>query len=181
MKKDLTLAQAIIQTLLYSGDAVSYKEIARYLKFTLEDIVQALPEVIELLENLGLHLVRTETHISVGLHADMSKLITEKKIEDLQSDLSESTLQTLSVILYKDTITKAEIDFIRGVDSGRSLKTLLTRGIIEKVEVKSKKYYIPTTETLAYLGVEASDELTERESINKQLQKLISGDSEEAV
>ena len=90
--------------------------------------------------------------------------------------MSESALQTLAVILYKPGATKPEIDFVRGVDSVRSLKSLITRGLIEKTEEKNRKNYSPTIETLKFLGLENVENVPEFLEINDKLEKLIRGE-----
>jgi len=45
--------------------------------------------------------------------------------------LSRPMLETLSIIAYKQPVTKKEIDVVRGVDSARAVKHLLERRLIE--------------------------------------------------
>lgn len=174
---DIDLSKKIIQTLLYFGESVKIKDIGAFLKIDLKEIEENIAQVKKLLGELGLRLIQNETSLEIVLSDEISKLIQKQKIEDLKVDLSESALQTLSVILYKDKPTKAEIDFIRGVDSGRSIKNLITRGLIEREEVKNRKYYFPTTETLKYLGLENKDEIVDRNEISDKLYKLINGEN----
>jgi len=47
--------------------------------------------------------------------------------------LSHPALEVLAIVAYRQPVTRADVDGIRGVDSGRALATLLARGLIEEV------------------------------------------------
>lgn len=173
---NLTTPQKIVQILLFEGSSLKFSEIGNTLGIERTEVKENVDEVRNLLSILGLKLISNENSMEISLGDEINKLISKNKIEELKTELSESALQTLAVVLYKQKATKPEIDFVRGVDSVRSLKNLLTRGIIERVEEKSKKYYIPTTETLRYLGLETTTEVEDFETISVKLDSLIKGE-----
>lgn len=172
------MPQKIIQILLYEGGSLKKEELAKILGTKKEEIESNILEVQNLLAILDLKLIQNTTSLEISLSEEINSLINKQKIEELKSDLSESALQTLGVILYREKTTKAEIDFVRGVDSGRSIKNLLMRGIVEKLEEKNKKYYTATTETLRYLGLESVYKIHSYEEISGKLKKLIEGETE---
>jgi segregation and condensation protein B len=47
--------------------------------------------------------------------------------------LSRAALEVLAVVAYRQPVTRAEIEAIRGVNGDRALTTLLTRGLVEEV------------------------------------------------
>jgi len=169
-------AKQIIQILLYEGGSMKKEDLVKFLSIKKDEVENNILEIENLLAVLDLRLIKNVTSLEISLSLEMNSLINKNKIEELKSDLSESALQTLGVILYKNKSTKAEIDFIRGVDSSRSLKNLLTRGIIEKVEEKSRKYYFPTTETLRYLNVDSVEKIADFTVISDKLRELIQGE-----
>jgi segregation and condensation protein B len=173
----LPLSKKIIQILLFEGGESSFDYLAKYLKVSSGEIEAEIPEVKELLSVLDLSLVQSRNKLEIALSKDVNKLISQARIEELKTELSESALQTLSVVIYKERATKAEIDFIRGVDSSRSLKTLSMRGIIQSEMEKNRKCYSPTTETLRYLGVGSVSDVVDQPEINLKLKALIEGDS----
>ncbi len=172
------MPQKIIQILLYEGGSLKKEEIAKILGTEKQEIESNILEVQNLLAVLDLKLIQNATSLEISLSEEINSLINKQKIEELKSDLSESALQTLGVILYRNKTTKAEIDFVRGVDSGRSIKNLLMRGIVEKIEEKNKKYYTPTTETLRYLNLENIEQIPEYEEVSGKLKKLIEGETD---
>ncbi len=170
-------AQEIIQILLHEGGSMKKDDLAKFLGVEKTEIEENISEVENLLSQLNLKLIKNQTSLEISLSEEINSLINKNKIEELKTELSESALQTLAVVLYRSKATKAEIDFVRGVDSGRSIKNLLTRGIIEKLEEKNKKYYIPTTETLRYLNLTNIEENQDYEEISQKLKVLIEGEN----
>jgi segregation and condensation protein B len=167
--------QKIIQTLLYEGDAMKKSEIAKFLNLSEKEIEENIPDVKTLLSTLDLNLIQNQTSLEISLSTEINTLINKNKIEELKSELSESSMQTLGVIMYKQKATKAEIDFIRGVDSSRSIKNLLTRGIIESLTEKNRRHFIPTTESLRYLNLDQVENLIDYNEVSEKLSSLING------
>jgi segregation and condensation protein B len=77
--------------------------------------------------------------------------------------LSRATLETLSIVAYRQPVTRPEIDEIRGVDCGPVLKTLLDRGLIriigKKEEVGRPLLYGTTPEFLLTFSLRDLTEL----------------------
>lgn len=82
-----------------------------------------------------------------------------------EKKLSNSTLETLSIIAYKQPITRAEIDKIRGVNSQSTIDSLLDRGlIVEKgrLDKIGKPIIFGTTdEFLKYFSISSLEDLPE--------------------
>lgn len=173
---NLNLPKQIIHTLLYEGGSTKKSDLAKFLNISVKEVNDQLPEVKNLLSILELNLIHNDTSLEIGLSTEINNLINKTKIEELKTPLSESALQTLSVIIYKNKATKAEIDFIRGVDSVRSIKSLLSRGLVEIVQEKNRKNYIPTTETLMYLNVSSVVDLPDQKEVSTKLKALIEGE-----
>jgi segregation and condensation protein B len=94
--------------------------------------------------------------------------------DELSKELSKATLETLSIIIYKQGSTRAEIDYIRGVNSSFILRNLLIRGLIQKEShpTDSRKYfYKPTFELLGFLGIQKLEELPDYQMLAQALGK----------
>jgi segregation and condensation protein B len=178
MHNTITLTQKIFQTLLYFGEAVSFIDLAKFLNIKIEEIIENLINIEDFSKSLALNLIQTETHLEITLSPEISKIINTNKTAQLKEDLSESSLEVISVVLYKEKVSKAEIDFVRGVDSSRSIKSLLLRGLIEKSVIKNKTFYLPTIDTLKYLNINKHHDLIEFKEINDRLKNLIEGKDE---
>jgi segregation and condensation protein B len=143
----------IIHILLSNPTPQTVKELARVLSLPESAVEAELEQVEQSLATLDLQIVSNNKTLSIVVANEVRDLLEKDNQKELQKPLSESALQTLSVIVYKKSASKAEVDFVRGVDSSRSIKTLLLRGMIEKHESKNKKYYTVSTEALKYMGV----------------------------
>ena len=77
--------------------------------------------------------------------------------------LSTPALETLSIVAYEQPVTKLKVSEIRGVESESSLKTLESRGLIEKsgvLDIPGTPYQYSTTQLfLEKLDLSSIDEL----------------------
>lgn len=169
----MNLAQQIIHLLLYTGDSISVKNIGSSLHTSVAEVESMEQEVRESLESLALKLLVQNSEWMISIDKTFAKSLQKQENKETLKPLSESALQTLAVIIYKNGATKAEIDFVRGVDSGRSLKTLNLRGLIVREDRKSKKIYLPTLDTLTYLGIENLEDFPNFTAIKSQLRVLL--------
>ena len=77
--------------------------------------------------------------------------------------LGRSTLETMAIIAYRQPITRAQIDAVRGIDSSHLLRTLIERGLVKmagKAEVPGRPVqYATTPKFLETVGLNALSEL----------------------
>lgn len=98
------------------------------------------------------------------VHAHVARFVQREKAERL----SLRTLETLSVIAYKQPVTAAEIAEIRGVDPGGTLKTLLDRGLVKiagRKKVVGRPFVYATTR--AFLTTFGLNDLSELPSLKE--------------
>jgi chromosome segregation and condensation protein ScpB len=87
---------------------------------------------------------------------------------DLREALTDATIEVLAIIAYRQPISKAEIESIRGVNSQYSIRALLMRGLIEKVANPHDSrgaHYQVTTEFMQQLGITSIKDLPSFEEI----------------
>ena len=167
---------AHIEALLFwKAEPVSIKKLATIFDRSETEIKEA---VASLRENLhagkrGLTLIELGDEVTLGTTKDASSLIERLTKEELSKDLGKAGLETLSIVLYEGPVSRAEIDYIRGVNSQFILRNLLVRGLIEKVENHKDHrsfLYTPTVELLAHLGVSRITDLPDYESVRKNIE-----------
>ncbi|MFJ7637068.1 SMC-Scp complex subunit ScpB [Peribacillus sp. NPDC097264] len=159
--------KGILEALLFaSGDeGLSIKQIASVLEITeyqATDIIESLKEDyltdtrgIQIIEIAGVFQLATKKE-----HSDYLKKLVETSSSQ---GLTQAALETLAIIAYKQPITRAEIDEIRGVKTDRPIHTLVTKVLIKEVgraEGSGRAYLYGTTkEFLDYFGLKSINEL----------------------
>jgi segregation and condensation protein B len=111
----------------------------------------------------------------LGTAPEASALIEQLTREELSKDLGKAGLETLSIIVYKSPITRADLDYIRGVNSSFILRNLQIRGLVEKITnpADARSFlYRPTFELLQHLGVTRVEDLPEYGTLVDQLTAL---------
>lgn len=168
--------------LFYRGEPVAYSELCKMIKIKDKELAEAVKILRERLVNSGLTLIETKDALALGTHGDISEIISKLRKEEFTKDLSKASLETLSVILYGDMITRADIDFIRGVNSSFILRNLLIRGLVERRThpTDSRKIvYVASSELLAFLGVSRANELPDYDIVRQKMQSVEEGKKNE--
>ncbi len=159
--------------LFFKGEPVTLKKLEEILKVSKEEITEAVSNLKNNLSGRGVVLIQKEDQISMGTAPEFSILIENLQKEELNKDLSKASLETLSIVLYKSGVSRAEIDYIRGVNSSFTLRALSVRGLVEKTSdpKDSRKYiYKPTLELLSFMGVKSIEELIDYEEVKKMVE-----------
>lgn len=165
----MELQQKIEAILFFKGEPMSRKKLSEFLGIGQTEVNEALEKLKENLKNRGIVLQEKENEITLGTAPELSDLIEKLQKEELNKELSKAALETLSIILYKNGVSRAEIDYIRGVNSSFTLRALSIRGLIERnIDANDNRRYIyhPTFELLSFMGVKSVQELPDYESVN---------------
>lgn len=172
----MELESKIEGLLFYKGEDISVKKLAELLNVSIEEIEVALTKLSQSLSNRGLVMVRKEDNVILGIAGELGPLIESIRKDEITKELSKASLETFSIILYKNGIARSEIDYIRGVNSSFIVRNLLVRGLIERTldEKDSRKVlYRPTFDALSYMNVSSIDQLPNYLDIKAQLEKVI--------
>jgi len=175
----IELESKIEGLLFYKGEDIQVKKMAELLKVSEEEIEVALVKLNESLINRGLVLVRKEDRVVLGITSELSPLIESIRKDEITKELSKASLDTLSIVLYKNEVTRSEVDYIRGVNSSFILRNLLVRGLIERImdpKDTRRALYRPTFETLSFMGITSLDQLPNYTEVKSQLQDVLKQD-----
>ena len=168
----MKLEQKIEAILFFKGEPVSIKRLMEILKVSKDELGEAIIDLNNSLKERGIVLMEKNDEITLGTNPEISALIEKLQKEELSKELSKASLETLSIVLYKNGVNRAEIDYIRGVNSSFTLRMLSIRGLVEKtLDPKDNRRYIykPTFELLSFMGVKNVEELPEYGEINQNL------------
>lgn len=159
-----SLAQILEAVLFAAGDPVRMDELLRILGCTPEALESAAAELRTTLDDRGSALTLREV-------AGGWQLVTrpayyhylEKLTQILDHKLTTPTMETLSIIAYRQPITKTEIEEIRGVRIEKSLARLLEYGLIEergrKATIGQPILYATTDMFLEAFGLKSLEDL----------------------
>ena len=169
---DFSLGENIkpaIEAILFSTDEpLSVKKIADILgdsnsdKNTIQNVISQLKEEYEsygkgfqIEEIAGGYQILSQPEY----HEFVSKLLKKKK----ETKISHSSLETLAIIAYKQPILRADIEAIRGVQSGQMIRTLIDMGLVKvtgHADVIGRPLLYGTTDKfLHYFGLNSINEL----------------------
>lgn len=169
---------AKLEALLFVyGDALDFKKIAKTLKKLEEEIKEAAKALGEELqnENRGLFLVQDKEKIQLTTKPEFAKLLESVIKEELHENLTPAALETLSIVAYAGPMTRAELEYIRGVNSSFTLRNLLIRGLIERSPDPKRGnvfLYNPSFDLLKHLGAAKQEDLPEYEKFKAIIEKM---------
>ncbi len=168
----MDLPSKILAVLFWKAEPVSYAKLCDLLKIKKEDIEPAIRVVEDKLRDSGLTLISDGTYLTLGTDKELSSLIEEITKEEISKDLGKAGLETLSIVLYQGPISRADIDYIRGVNSQFILRNLLVRGLVERVESTNDArvfLYKPTLALLAHLGLNKIEDLPDYKKVRDEI------------
>jgi len=128
------LVRATAALLLASPEALSVRRLADLLGGTKPKVVAAaLGELGRRFEAAGLPFVVRELAGGWRLFTDpaMAEVVARLDASRKQEKISPAALETLAIVAYRQPVTKAEIEAIRGVQAGPILRTLVDRGLVK--------------------------------------------------
>jgi segregation and condensation protein B len=162
--KFTSLIEAI---LFYETEVVSYEKLMRITNLDKDKILDIVNE-LNLDYQKALHGI-TIAEVAGGFAFQIKKDIFPE-IRDIynirgKSRLSQSALTVLSIIAYKQPVTKGEIEAIRGVSADNQVRNLIEKGLIEIVGRKETfgkpLLYGTTKEFLKYFNLKSIKDLPE--------------------
>lgn len=167
-----TLKSSIESLLFVSGKPLKLKELAKFLEKEAVEIKSAVTELINERKNSGIIVLENGEEYQLATNPANSTQVKNFLNTELREKLTDATVEVLAIISYRQPISKAEIEAIRGVNSQYSIRHLLMRGMIEKIANHSDArsfLYQTTTEFLQHLGLNSISDLPEFEKLVEQV------------
>lgn len=156
----------IIESLLFiSEKPLSIKSLASLFNTSESEIKSVLDSLMNEYKEKesGILIVQIDKSYQMVTNPKYSEWVINFKNMTLNNKLSEQTLETLSIIAYKQPTTKSEIEKIRGINSDYAIKTLMDRRLIKiigKKKVPGRPFLYGTTkEFLKLFGISSLNEL----------------------
>lgn len=180
-----TLASIIESILFVSGNEVAINDISEKLGVSDEEVLLTARELQNKydLETSGINLLIFNNKLQFCSNPT-NGLSVETVLNPIKErELSKSMLETAAIIAYKQPVTRAELDQIRGVNSDYALQSLMK---LEVVEVVGRKdaigkplLYGTTDKFLKRFQISSLDELPDVNELMKKIRLMNGGDSDD--
>jgi segregation and condensation protein B len=153
-------AEAVLFSL---GTAIERRRLAEALEIDLDILASVLDALETSLQGRGLMLQRQADLVQLVTRPETATAVRRLLNPEVPGRLSPAAYETMAIIAYRQPLTKAAIEEVRGVDCERVLEGLLARGLIEergRLEAPGTPRLFGTTmRFLQLLGVERLEEL----------------------
>ena len=157
--------KVITAILLVSDGLVKHKYFLENFNIPNEELINIFDEINNELKekDYGFYIKYDSQSSDLVTLSSISSELAEFKPPSVLRGLSTPALETLSIVAYKQPATKLKVSEIRGVESESSLKTLESRGLIEKsgyLDVPGKPHlYVTTNLFLEKMDITSIDDL----------------------
>lgn len=155
-------SSALEAILFAAGEPMHKRKVAGIFGVSIDLLDAAVKELRTDLAGRGIVLIETEDELELRTAPETVSFVKKMREGELSKDLGKAGLEALAIVLYQGSATRGEIDWIRGVNSGAAVRSLLIRGLIERTEDsddKRRARYVTTPDALAHLGVTRKEEL----------------------
>ena len=158
--------ESIIEAILFTmGESVEVSRIAKTIEHDVETTRKIIRNMMDKYEeeDRGIRIIELEDSYQMCTKKEMYEYLIRIAKQPRRYNLSDVVLETLSIIAYKQPVTRQEIEKIRGVKSDHAVNKLIEYNLVEEVgrlDVPGRPILFGTTEEfLRRFSVQSVDEL----------------------
>ena len=160
------LRPALEAILMVSDEPLDRVRLASVVGHPVEDVDDALTALAQEYadQGRGFELRNVAGGWRFYSRAEFAAVVEGFVLEGQQARLTQAALETLSVVAYKQPVSRARVSAIRGVNVDGVMRTLLSRGLVEEAghdEQSGANLYRTTSYFLERIGITSLDELPE--------------------
>lgn len=150
--------KAQLESLLFvSIKPLALKELAAALNLKTKEVEDALDALAADYQKSGsgLTLIKNNHQYQLTTSSEQAALVKDFLKSEASGELSQPSLEALTIIAYRGPISKLELEKIRGVNCSLIIRNLLIRGLIEEKFEKNKQenYYTVSLDFVRFLGL----------------------------
>lgn len=160
--------EAAIEAILFvMGSSVEIKKLAEVIGVSVKEIKDVLPGMMDRYqeEDRGITIIELEDAVQMCTKAEMYDYLIRIAKAPKNYVLTDTVLETLSIIAYKQPVTRLEIEKIRGVSCDHAVNKLVEYDLVKelgRLDAPGRPLLFGTTEEfLRCFGVKSLDELPE--------------------
>jgi len=173
--RDLDLRARIEALLFVADEPAPVQQLAQALEVGEREVIAALEELAKHCRERGLRLQRKNRLVQLVTAPEAASDVQRFLGLDISSRLSTAALETLALAAYRQPITRAQIEAIRGVNCDGVLRTLLSRGLIAAQgrlhQAGRPIIYGTTFEFLQYFGLADLGELPDWKNLHHPVEE----------
>lgn len=177
--------EAAVEAILFTmGESVEVEKLAAALEHDTETTVKIIHNLMDRYEkeNCGIRIIELEKAYQMCTKKEQYEYLIRIAKQPKKYVLTDIQLETLSIIAYKQPVTKLEIDKIRGVKSDHAVNRLIEYELVYEVgrmDAPGRPILLGTTEEfLRRFGVQSVEELP---SINQEKMEDFKEEAEEEI
>ena len=164
--------KAIIEAILFAmGEAVEISKLAELIEMDVKTTKKILAEMADsyATQDRGIELTQFDTSVQLCTKAEYYEYLIKIAKSPRKMTLSEAVLETLSIVAYKQPVTRLEIEKVRGVSCDFAINKLLEYDLITelgRLDAPGRPILFGTTEQfLRSFGVKSLEELPEMSTV----------------
>jgi len=170
---DGTRLNSVIEALIFaSPDPLAWDRISSIIDESGDELQLKRPDIVKIVNGLNRRYEENDLSFRIEETGGGFTFVTQPRFhpwlsiyqhENAYRKLSQSAIETLSIVAYRQPVTKPEVDQIRGVDSGYILRQLQEKMLIRvsgRADSPGKPLLYKTTDHfLKHFGINSVDEL----------------------
>ncbi|MBQ3573010.1 MAG: SMC-Scp complex subunit ScpB [Clostridia bacterium] len=175
---DINEIQAILEGVLFAaGDAVELERLADIVDVDKKSLREILNKMIEdyNYSRRGIHIIRMDDSYQMCTRGEYFEYISRLAEPPRKQNLSNAALEVLSIVAYKQPVTRASIEHIRGVNCDYIVNRLIERNFIEekgRLDAPGRPILFGTTQHfLRSFGISELQELPEFDSLGQTVEE----------
>lgn len=172
---DRARQEAVIEAVLFSlGEAVSIARLGELIEEKPAEVKKIVYEMIDKMnaENRGVTITEIDDSFQMCSKAEMYEYLIDITKNDRKYTLTDTVLETLSIIAYKQPVTRADVEKIRGVDCSHAINKLIELDLVKelgRMDAPGRPILFGTTEQfLRSFGVKSLEDLPEMSQVQRE-------------
>lgn len=166
----MSIVKSILESLLFISDRpLSKKELAKITERGEDEVEENLNNLIKEYNQRdgGVKVLRQGDQFQMVTNPENAEFIQKFLKEEITGELTPASLETLSIISYRGSIRREELEQIRGVNCAIILRNLTIRGLIETEEKDGQIFYRVSLDFIRQLGITDLKELPDYQRLHQ--------------
>ncbi len=180
----MNLKSKLESLLLVAAKPLSLKELNFLLSVEAKEIENSLRELADEYEqgDRGLRIISQADKYQLASSPDSAEIIKKFLQNETAGELTQPSLEALTIIAYRGPVSKFDLERIRGVNCSLIIRNLMLRGLIEEKfdKTRNENLYSASLEFVKFLGLSRLEDLPDFEALrnNPSLNEFLAVEEE---